>query len=76
MRAIIVSSETLSRLDGTWTLIENNTLVSIDVKTENGPLIITLTAAKTFRHAPNTPQETCTKDQPDTQPQHQRSDSV
>jgi len=30
---IIVSSETLSRLDGTWTLIENNTLVSIDVKT-------------------------------------------
>lgn len=32
-RAIIVSSETLSRLDGTWTLIENNTLISIDVKT-------------------------------------------
>jgi hypothetical protein len=30
---MIVSSETLSRLDGTWTLIENNTLVSIDVKT-------------------------------------------
>jgi hypothetical protein len=30
---MIVSSETLSRLDGTWALIENNTLVSIDVKT-------------------------------------------
>lgn len=50
--------------------------LEVDVKTMNDALIVTLSVVKTFRHAENTPQETCSRDVSGAKVQRSGSDSV
>jgi hypothetical protein len=50
--------------------------LDLSVKLENGSLVVTLTPAKTFRHAANTPDKTRSKTTRAMVRQRQTSDSV
>jgi hypothetical protein len=50
--------------------------LDLSVKLEKGSLVVTLTPAKTFRHAANTPEKTRPKTTRATVQQRQASDSV